>query len=69
MLRFHSGPRSVQAFCRQDSANLRKLVWSGGVGALLGVLQAGVCLWDVGGQCGRLRLRCWGCCKRVWMRG
>lgn len=31
---------ALQAFCRQDSANLRKLVWSGGVGALLGVLQA-----------------------------
>lgn len=30
----------LQAFCRQDAANLRKLVWSGGCDALLGVLQS-----------------------------
>lgn len=64
-------PRSVQAFCRQDSANLRKLVWSGGVGALLGVLQAGVCLWDVGRAMLEVMAARLGvlCCKRVFMCG
>ena len=34
---------ALHAFCRADQANLWKLIWSGGVAALLGVLQMGAC--------------------------
>lgn len=39
---------ALQAFCRQDPGNLRKLAWSGGCDSLLGLLQSGTLL---GGRC------------------
>lgn len=50
----HSPPLAthrLQAFCKQDPSNLRKLVWSGGLDALLGVLAAGALVCGVHGVC------------------